>query len=138
MTASRFTHEKTVVRNPGPGPRVSAQRHQRARSCRCQSRRCTVFSSTKKISTLVGSERVIICCCFLVHPFCPRTVVSMCLYVIRQFHDQCDGNQCCPGFRGCLRSPFFCHPTDACARLLLLVTVHFATVPSPSGVEPAA
>ena len=86
VTASRFAHKKIVVRNPGRGTRVLAQRHQRALSCPCQSRGCTVFFSTTKMSTLVGSERVIICCCFLVHPYCPRTVVSMCLRVLRQFH----------------------------------------------------
>ena len=32
---------------------------------------------------------------------------------------------------------FSCHLADACASLLLLVTVHLAAVPSPPGVEPA-
>ena len=34
---------KAVVRNPGPGARVSAQRHQRARACLRQSRRCRLL-----------------------------------------------------------------------------------------------
>ena len=34
------------------------------------------------------------------------SVVSVCLHVLRQFHrlHQCDGNQCCPCFRGSLRT----------------------------------
>ena len=52
-------------------------------------------------------------------------------------NDQCDGNQCCPGVRGSRHRPFSCHQADACATLLLLVTVHLAAVPSPPGVEPA-
>ena len=57
VTASRFAHKKTVVRNPGPRVRVSTQRvHQRARSCPCKSRRCTVFFSTKKVVDLGHPE----------------------------------------------------------------------------------
>ena len=39
-----------------------------------------------------------------IHSACV-SVVSVCLHVLRQFHrlHQCDGNQCCPGFRGSLR-----------------------------------
>ena len=75
-----------------------------------------------------------------------QTDLSFVVASLSQFHrlhsewvnnDQCDGNQCCPGVRRSLHRPFSCHQADACASLLLLVTVHLATVPSPPGVEPA-
>ena len=52
--------------------------------------------------------------------------------------DQCDCNRSCPSFQGSLHRPFSCLHTDACAMLLLLVTMHLAAVPSPPGVESAA
>ena len=116
MTASRFAHKKTVVRNPGPGARVSAQRHQarvhvrvnrvdaqcsfRQKRCRQKSFLVRSFLQTwpkKKWGGLCKaySERVIICCCFLV------PVPSLALRI--GSNEQCDGNQCCPSFGGSLR-----------------------------------
>ena len=52
---------------------------------------------------------VVVCCCFLIHPFLP---LFPCLHVFRQFpslalrigsNDQCDSNQCCSSIGGCLR-----------------------------------
>ena len=64
---------------------------------------------------------------------CPSSIAC----TLSVSNDQCDGNQCCPSVRGSRHRPFSCHQADACASLLLLVTVHLAAVPSPPGVEPA-
>ena len=53
---------------------------------------------------------VVVCCCFPVHPFC---LCDCCVHSSRfspvpslafrmWSNDQCDGNQCCPSFGGCL------------------------------------
>ena len=54
---------------------------------------------------------VVVCCCFPAHPFCLcnncvqssrfSPVPSLALRMGQ--NDQCDGNQCCPSFGGCLR-----------------------------------
>ena len=64
---------------------------------------------------------------------CPSSITC----TLSGSNDQCDGNRCCRRVRGSLYRPFSCHQADACASLLLLVTVHLAAVPSPPGVEPA-
>ena len=46
--------KKAVVHNSGPGARVSVQRHQRARSCLCQSRRCQHLLVQKELSFVVA------------------------------------------------------------------------------------
>ena len=46
--------------------RVSAQRHQRARSCPCQSRRCRHLLVQKELSFVVGSLSIHSACCFRV------------------------------------------------------------------------
>ena len=121
------------------------QGHQRPRSCPCQLRRCTVFCSIRtnmaeeevgKVRRrprqwhVQGRFRLIY---HLLLLLCPSSIAC----TLSGSNDQCDGNECCPSVRGSRHRPFSCHQADACASLLLLVTVHLAAVPSPPGVEPA-
>ena len=96
----RSHRKKAVVHNPGPGARVSAHRHQRLCSCSCQSRRCRHLLVQKELSFIVASLSIRSSRCFHVSSR-SSPVPSLALRI--GSNDQCDGNQCCPSFGGCLR-----------------------------------
>ena len=80
-TATR-QHLAALMKNCGAQPGNQEPGYQSASPARA-----FMSESIASMSTLVGSERVVNCCCFFVHPFCPcKCVVSVCLHVLRQFH----------------------------------------------------
>ena len=92
--------KKAVVHNPGPGARVSARSHQRARACPCQSRRCRHLLVQKELSFVVASLSIRSSRCFHVSS---RSSPVPSLALRTGSNDQCDGNQGCPSFGGSLR-----------------------------------
>ena len=150
MTAPRIAlkKKKSVVHNPEPGsasparafisvsiasmhsvlfdPYMTGSEH----SCKHGRRRSGKVPRRPRPWHVQGRFRLIYHLLLLLRP-------SSIACTLSGSNDQCDCNQCCPGARGSLHRPFSCHQADACASMLLLVTVHLAAVPSPPGVEPA-